>query len=85
MSQVPISVLKAKFSEYIRRVRKGESIEILDRGVPVAHLSKIQAAGEENLIIPAAGSIDLRKMKFHARMEGPEDVLDLLFEERGKR
>jgi len=36
--QVGIRELKAKLSEYIRRVQEGESIEITDHGMPVAHI-----------------------------------------------
>jgi len=35
---VPISVLKAKLSEYISRARAGQEVVVTDRGVPVARL-----------------------------------------------
>ena len=36
MSSVPISVLKARLSEYLRRVRAGDTLVVTDRGAPVA-------------------------------------------------
>ena len=38
MDTVSISVLKAKLSEYIGRVRAGQEVVVTDRGVPVARL-----------------------------------------------
>ncbi len=35
---VSISELKARLSEYIRQVKRGGEVQILDRGVPVARL-----------------------------------------------
>jgi prevent-host-death family protein len=38
MLRVTISALKNNLSRYLRSVRKGESIEILDRDTPVARI-----------------------------------------------
>lgn len=42
MTQVPISRLKAKLSEYLASVRAGEEIIVTDRGRPVARLVPIR-------------------------------------------
>jgi prevent-host-death family protein len=39
MVTASISELKARFSHYLRLVRRGEEVQILDRGVPVALLT----------------------------------------------
>ena len=39
MSAVSISELKAHLSRYLKQVRRGGEIQILDRGVPVAKLT----------------------------------------------
>ena len=41
MSRVSVSELKARLSHYLREVRRGGEVEILDRGLPVARLSRI--------------------------------------------
>lgn len=41
MRQVSVTDLKNKLSQYLRLVRKGEVIEVLDRSVPVARLEGI--------------------------------------------
>lgn len=43
MKTVSVSELKARLSHYLREVRRGGEIQVLDRGVPVARL--VQAAG----------------------------------------
>ncbi len=48
MTTVSISSLKANLSRYIREVRRGGEVQVLDRGVPVARLVPAAAsdAGE---------------------------------------
>jgi len=41
MRAVGLKVLKNKLSEYLRLVRQGETIEILDRTVPVARIERV--------------------------------------------
>lgn len=42
MTQVSISELKAHLSRYLREVRRGGEIQVLDRGVPIARLCRIE-------------------------------------------
>ncbi|MXY77673.1 MAG: type II toxin-antitoxin system prevent-host-death family antitoxin [Acidimicrobiia bacterium] len=39
MSTVSVSELKANLSRYLREVRRGGEIQVLDRGTPVARLT----------------------------------------------
>jgi prevent-host-death family protein len=43
MSTASISELKARLSAYLREVRKGGEVQILDRGKPVARLVSMDA------------------------------------------
>ena len=43
MSRASISELKARLSHYLREVRRGGEVEVLDRGVPVARLTAVEA------------------------------------------
>jgi len=45
MARASISELKAHLSRYLRVVRRGGEVEILNRGVPVARLTGISPAG----------------------------------------
>lgn len=47
MSQISITELKARLSFYLREVRRGGEVQILDRGVPVATLSPLSGGGDE--------------------------------------
>ena len=48
MTRVSISELKAQLSKYIREVKRGGEVQILDRGEPVAMLVAIPATAERN-------------------------------------
>ena len=42
MTNASISDLKAHLSRYLREVRRGGEVHVLDRGVPIARLSAIK-------------------------------------------
>ena len=48
MIQVNISEIKNRLSYYLRLVRGGEQIEILDRNTPLARMVHVSQAGAEN-------------------------------------
>ena len=41
MANVSVSVLKARLSEFLRRVRAGDTLVVTDRGAPVAIVSPL--------------------------------------------
>jgi prevent-host-death family protein len=47
MERAKISEIRDRLSYYLRRVREGESVEILDREDPVARLVPIPPASQE--------------------------------------
>ena len=47
MTSVSISELKANLSRYLREVRRGGEVQVLDRGAPVARLVPAAAGDEE--------------------------------------
>lgn len=47
MDTVSISALKANLSRYLRHVRRGGEVQILDRGVPVARLIATRRVGDD--------------------------------------
>jgi prevent-host-death family protein len=84
---VGVRELKQHLSEHLRRVAQGETLQVTDRGVPVA------------LIVPVAGGDPLARgveqgwirppvvtgvVGHHARVKAPRRVLDSLAEDRGE-
>lgn len=47
MTSVSVSDLKANLSRYLREVRRGGEIQVLDRGRPVARLIPEREAGDQ--------------------------------------
>ncbi|MDT8450492.1 MAG: type II toxin-antitoxin system prevent-host-death family antitoxin [Wenzhouxiangellaceae bacterium] len=44
MSTASVSDLKARLSEYLREIKRGGEVQVLERGVPIARLTAISAA-----------------------------------------
>jgi prevent-host-death family protein len=55
MKTAPVTDLKNRLSHYLRLVARGESVTILDRGRPVARLSRVDADDGELDALVAAG------------------------------
>ena len=92
MVTTSISELKNKLSSYIDRVRAGETILVLDRGVPVARLeaardthgrlSRLERNGLVRRGTDEPPSLDSLAQPGEARAAGRPTVLDALLEER---
>jgi len=48
MQQVSVAQLKAHLSKYLEVVRSGQEVVITDRGRPVARLSPLRSAGQQD-------------------------------------
>lgn len=83
MGTVGIRELRQRASELLRRVEAGETIEVTDRGRPVAVLAplpegealeRLRAAGD---VTPAAGSLDdlPKPLPLPVGKEAPSSVL----------
>ncbi len=81
MSDIGIAELKARLSEYLRAVRNGGTVTVLDRDTPIAR------------IVPyAAPSLEIRKarrrlrdVKLPPRPAKRTDSLAILVEDRRRR
>ena len=91
MTSASISELKAHLSRYLREVRRGGEVQVLDRGVPIARLSAITASssgdGErrERLVrsgVLRPGTGDASGALLEDLIEVQTSVLDALIEER---
>jgi len=74
--------LKAKLSEYLRDVRRGETIAILDRETPVAQIVPIRASTGLRVRKPAPDAPPLNRVPLPGPAKLPVDVVALLLEER---
>lgn len=63
VSTVSISELKANLSRYLREVRRGGEVQVLDRGAPVARLVPATAEDDEGIRERLVGSGLLRPGK----------------------
>jgi len=86
MASIGVRELRQRASELLRRVERGETIEVTDRGRPVAVLSpppdgrpldRLRASGE---IEPASGTLDdlPEPLVLAPGIERPSDVLSRL-------
>ena len=95
MTRVSVSKLKANLSRYLKEVRRGGDVEVLDRGVPVARLTGLSplrsapdAETRQRLIragILRAGRGDASALLARETIDVGTSVLAALEEERSDR
>ena len=82
-NKVKIAPLRARFSEYLRRVRRGEEIIVMDRDRPVARLVPIEAGPDELIVTPGAGTYArMGDMPLPDLVQLSEDPVRYLLEDR---
>jgi prevent-host-death family protein len=82
MKQVGVAELKSRLSEFLRVVQNGESIAVLDRNRPVAHLVPIRERPGVRIRKPASDSPKPNKVPLPKTTRQTIDVVALLLEER---
>lgn len=83
MKTVRIAELKAKLSEYLRGVRRGESVTVMDRNTPVAMITPYNSgAGTLTIRPPLVGAPRPGNISLPPPLATQTDVLDLLLAER---
>jgi prevent-host-death family protein len=82
MRQVRIAELKARLSEYLRAVRRGETIAVLDRETPVAQIVPIRPLSSLRIRKPPPGTPPPNRVPLPRPAKLNIDVVDLLLEER---
>jgi prevent-host-death family protein len=95
MTKVTVTELKNKLSEYLRLVKQGETIEVIERSVPIARIEAVErsTAGKdrslERLIRAGMISPALRKPRRELLKKPPVsckgDIVQAVIEERGDR
>jgi len=82
MKQVGIAELKSHLSQYLRAVRSGQTIAVLDRDTPVAHIVPVRTPAKLKIRKPAAGTPPLNRVRIPKPLRTNIDVVELLLEER---
>ena len=92
MKNARISELRDSLSEYLARVRRGETVIVYDRDVPIARIEPIPAAsaGRDEWVLQAErrGILSPPRVRGRAPLPPPirlgrgRSVLDALLEER---
>jgi len=82
MKQVRIAELKARLSEYLRAVRRGETIAVLDRETPVAQIVPVRDRPTLRLRKPARGTPPPNRVPLPKPLKVNIDIVQLLLEER---
>ena len=86
MDAVRIAELKARLSEYLRRVRRGRTILVMDRETPIAQIIPYEG-GSASLTVrhPMPGAPRLAAIRMPPPLRIKADVVQILARERGDR
>ncbi|MGH7233711.1 MAG: type II toxin-antitoxin system Phd/YefM family antitoxin [Nitrospiraceae bacterium] len=83
MSKVRIADLKSHLSEYLRKVRNGRSLTVLDRDTPIARIVPYEENGASLKVrVPVPGSPKPARVPLPPPLCVHVDIVKLLLEER---
>lgn len=80
--EIRIAELKARLSEVLRQVRRGEDVVVLDRNEPIARLVPYRARGGLVVRHPAPGAPAPGKVPLPRPRKYRVDIVELLMNER---
>ncbi|MEW6543910.1 MAG: type II toxin-antitoxin system prevent-host-death family antitoxin [Nitrospirota bacterium] len=83
MNGVRIADLKSRLSEYLRKVRRGRSITVLDRDTPIARIQPYEVKGASLKVrSPLPGTPKVSRVGLPPPLSVRKDIVTLLLEER---
>ena len=82
MKQVRIAQLKSHLSEYLRAVRGGQTIAVLDRETPVAQIVPIRERAALKIRTPPPGTPPPNRVPLPKPLKIRVDIVGLLLEAR---
>jgi len=94
MKQVSVTALKNKLSEYLRLVKKGETVEIVERNIPIARIQAVprmryardiwlEEMERRGILKPPLRKPDPHFLDKHPPTPCSVDVVKILIEQRG--
>lgn len=95
MKRVAVTELKNRLSEFLRMVKRGETLEVLEHSVPIARIEGVTGANRsdkgrlqrlvsEGLVTPARKKPNLKFLELPL-LPCRADAVQILIEERGAR
>lgn len=83
MKSVGIAQLKARLSEYLRQVRRGHPLTVLDRETPIARIVPVyDRDGDWGVREPEPGTPAPGKLRLPPPLPLEMDIVELLLQER---
>ncbi len=83
---VGVAELKNQLSEYLRKVKRGMELIVLDHETPIAKLVPMPAPRSTfRLIPPKKPYKDIINVKLHPPLKTPVDIMSILLEDRKDR
>jgi len=83
MISVTVARLKARLSEYLRMVREGRPVTVLNRDTPIARIVPLrERGGVLRILRPKPGATALRDVALPPPLPLDVDPVDLLLEDR---
>jgi prevent-host-death family protein len=84
MLETRVAELKARLSEYLRAVRRGDTVTVLDRDTPIAKIVPMRQPGLR-VRKPAAGAPRPNRVPLPPPLDLKLDIVRLLMEQRQSR
>ncbi len=84
MKKARIAELKAHLSDYLRAVRRGDTVTVMDRDTPVARIVPVRQPGLQ-VRKPSSSAPCPNRVPLPAPLELKLDVVELLMEERQRQ
>lgn len=84
MSKVGVADLKAKLSEHLRAVKRGEEVTVYDRNEPIARIVPFTTRGALIVREPTHAYKSFRDIKLPAPVKLDVDPVELLLQDRNK-
>ena len=86
MKKVRVAELKSRLSEHLRAVKRGQTILVLERDSPIAHITPLESKASPLVVRPrAARALPLAEIPLPAPLKLKTDIVALLAQERGER
>ncbi len=85
MKTAKVSELKAKLSAYLRSVRKGETVLVVDRTIPIAKLIPVEHPQDDIVILGPVGPTPALKKLKPVPLRKRVDIVELLRQSRDQR
>ncbi|MDQ3517132.1 MAG: type II toxin-antitoxin system prevent-host-death family antitoxin [Gemmatimonadota bacterium] len=84
MSKVGVADLKAKLSEHLRTVKRGEEVTVYDRNEPIARIVPFTPRGALIVREPTREYKSFRDIKLPPAVKLDVDPVELLLQDRNK-